>query len=65
MSWPTQNEVSNKGEQPIALQCVLGNNTEREKERTRVWIGVERCAVHRVALEGMPKDSKEFRIVLR
>ena len=26
----TQNKTGNKGEQPIALQCVLGSNTERE-----------------------------------
>ena len=63
--WLTQNETGNKGEQPITLQFVLKNNAEREKVATRLWTGVERCAVHRVTLEGMPKNSKEFRIVLR
>lgn len=65
MSWPTQNKTDNKEEQPITLQCVLGKNNKREKERTKVWRGVERCAAHRATLEGMPKNSKEFRIVLR
>ena len=44
ISWLTQNEVGNKEEQPITLQCVLGNNTERVRNNGGVDRSGEVCS---------------------
>ena len=44
ISWLTQNETGNKGEQPIALQYVSGNNTEKESGNGGVDRSGEVCS---------------------
>ena len=49
ISWLTQNEVGNKGEQPMTLQSVSGRITKerkREQECGEEWRGVQRIEPH-------------------
>ena len=49
MSWLTQNEVGNKGEQLMTLQSVSGRITKERKREQRCgeeWRGVQRIESH-------------------